>query len=403
MRTQFAIFLGVFLTLYGAIHFYIGLRGWQAFGRPLPPGCVALYWLLLSLLAASFLIGRLGARYLPAAAADSLIVIGSYWLAVLSVLFFIVVAVDLFRLLDRWFPFIPAFFKQRPEVAGLAVVLLTSVIIIYGVWNARNPRLVHYDLVIPKAAGSLEELRVVMVSDIHLGKIVHNDRLQFLVQRINDLNPDLVLLAGDIIDESVGPFAEQEMSVTLRGIQQKYGVFAVFGNHEYIGGHAEEALRHLQEAGVTVLRDATQNVDGKFYIVGRDDQSRARFGETGRQELSSLMKDLDDSLPVILLDHQPTHLEEARVQGVDLQLSGHTHKGQLFPFNLFTRRIFETDWGYLRKGDLQVIVSCGFGTWGPPIRTGSVPEIVEIVIHFTGTSEKEASIPEPAVRILERF
>lgn len=99
------------------------------------------------------------------------------------------------------------------------------------------------------------------------------------------------------------------------------------------------------------------------------------------------MEGLDRSLPVILLDHQPSHLEEAREQGVDLQLSGHTHQGQLFPFNLITKRIFATDWGYLRQGDFQIIVSSGYGTWGPPIRIGNHPEIVDITIHFTGAGE----------------
>jgi predicted MPP superfamily phosphohydrolase len=318
-------------------------------------------------------------------------------------LFFFLITIDLLRLLNRWFVFIPSPVKQRPELTGLAVILLVTGIVVYGAWNSRNPRLVHYDIIIPKAAGSLNELHIVAVSDIHLGTIVHNGRLLSLVQRVNKLNPDLILLPGDIIDESVKTFVEQNMADSLRMLQSKYGSFAVFGNHEYIGGHPEETYRHLQEAGITVLRDEYKNVDGSFNLVGRDYQSAQRFGGAARQELSALMEGLDRSLPVILLDHQPSKLAEAQEQGVDLQLSGHTHLGQLFPFNLITKMVFEDDWGYLRKGAFQLIVSCGYGTWGPPIRVGNVPEIVDIDIRFIEPTGEALNIDEPVMQMMGRL
>ncbi|MDF9408831.1 MAG: putative metallophosphoesterase [Pelotomaculum sp. PtaB.Bin013] len=388
MKLQFAIFIGVFIAIYGTVNYYIGLRGWQAFGRLIPDGYGKIYWFLFFLLAFSYLAGRLGERYLPAAVCDGFTIAGSYWLAAINYLFFTLIAVDLIRLADRWLGFLPEGLKQRPVAAGLAVVLLVVGIVIYGAWNSRNPQFRYYDIDIAKPAGSLSQLHVIMVSDIHLGKIVNNGRLMTLVNMINSKNPDLVLLPGDIIDENIGPFIEQKMPDVLRMLKPKYGTFAVFGNHEYIGGHAEEAFHHLQEAGITVLRDDYKKVDGSFYIVGRDESSGGRYNGKRRQELSALMEGVDHSLPVILLDHQPSHLEEGQEQGVDLQLSGHTHHGQLFPFNLITQRIFEEDWGYLRKGDFQIIVSCGFGTWGPPIRIGSTPEIVDITIHFNNVSEQ---------------
>lgn len=382
MKAQFVIFFGTFFAIYGATNYYIGLRGWQAFGRLIPYGYGKIYWLLFSLLALSFLAGRFGEKYLPAAVSEGLTLVGSYWLAAMHYLFFSLIVIDLIRLADRWLGFLPEVLKQFPAATGLAVSLLVTGIIIYGLWNARNPQLSHYEITISKPAGSLKQLHVVMVSDIHLGKIVNNGRLMTLVNRINDLNPDLVLLPGDIIDEDIGPFVEQKMPEVFRRLKPKYGTFAVFGNHEYIGGHAEEAFRHLQEAGITVLRDDYKKVAESFYIVGRDDRSGERFKGKRRQELSAVMEGVEHSLPVILLDHEPFHLEEGQEQGVDLQLSGHTHRGQLFPYNLITQRIFEKDWGYLRKGDFQVIVSCGFGTWGPPIRIGNTPEIVDIIINF---------------------
>ena len=172
------------------------------------------------------------------------------------------------------------------------------------------------------------------------------------------------------------------MSDNFRKLSAPYGVFAVLGNHEYIGGNAEEAINYLGEAGVKVLRDSAQEIAGSFYLLGRDDRSGARFNGVPRQDLKTLMQGVDRSLPNILMDHQPSQLEEPVEQGVDLQLSGHTHAGQLLPIRYITRRIFEDDWGLLRKGDFQIIVSSGYGTWGPPIRLGNTPEVVDIMIKF---------------------
>jgi predicted MPP superfamily phosphohydrolase len=403
MNIQYLIFFGIFFTIYGSVNFYIGMRGWQAFGRLFPSGYGFVYWLLFAVLALSFIAGRFAENYLPDVLGSYLTSVGSYWLAAMNYLFLFLVTVDLLRLLNRWFVFIPPLVKQRPELTGLAVILLVTGIVIYGAWNSRNPRLVHYDITIPKAAGSLNELHVVAVSDIHLGKIIHNGRLLSLVQRVNNLNPDLILLPGDIIDESIDPFVEQNMSASLLMLKSKYGTFAVFGNHEYIGGHPEETYRHLQESGITVFRDEYKNIDSSFNLVGRDYQSAQRFGGAGRQELSAVMDGLDRSLPVILLDHQPSKLAEGQEQGVDLQISGHTHLGQLFPFNFITKLVFEDDWGYLRKGDLQLVVSCGYGTWGPPIRVGNVPEIVDINIRFIEPTGEDAKIVEPVMQTMGRL
>ncbi len=241
-----------------------------------------------------------------------------------------------------------------------------------------------YSITIPKQAGSLKELRVVAASDLHLGTIVHNGRLLKLVEMINSLQPDLVVLPGDVVDESPGPFAEQGMMDTFRLLSPKYGIYAVPGNHEYIGRKSEEIVKHLQEAGINVLRDDVVKIADSFYLLGRDDGSRRRFDGRVRKDLESLMESLERSLPIILLDHQPSRVREAAEEGVDLKLSGHTHRGQLFPFNLVTRRMYELDWGYLRRGDLHVVVSSGFGTWGPPVRVGSRPEIVQVDIRFGG-------------------
>lgn len=400
---QHLIFFGLFFTLYGLINFYIGFRGWQAFRRMFPHGYGIIYWTVFTVLAFSYLGGRLAENYLPGSFDSILTGIGSYWLAAMDFLFLILVFIDITRLFNRWFNFIPSSVKQRPQLTGIFVVLLVTGIIAYGAWNSRNPRLVHYNITIPKTAGSLNELHVVAVSDIHLGKIIHNGRLLSLVQQVNKLDPDLILLPGDTIDENVNVFKEQNMSDSLSMLKSKYGSFAVFGNHEYIGGQPDEASRVLQEAGITIFRDQYREIAGGFYLVGREYQSGEGFWGTGRKGLSQVMEGVDRSLPVIMIDHQPSNLKEGQEQGIDLQISGHTHLGQVFPFNLLTKRLFETDWGYLRKGDFQLIVSCGFGTWGPPIRVGNVPEIVDINILFTDPGGQVTDAMEPVMQTMGRL
>jgi hypothetical protein len=160
-------------------------------------------------------------------------------------------------------------------------------------------------------------------------------------------------------------------------------VFAVTGNHEYIGG-AGPACAYLEEHGITMLRDSVARLEGGTYIVGREDRSSAGFGGGKRKTLESLMAEVDTAYPVVLMDHQPFRLEEAAGKGIDLQLSGHTHHGQLWPLNKITEAVYEVSRGEAVKGETHFYVSSGVGTWGPPVRTGNRPEIVLIRLRATG-------------------
>ncbi|WP_269849224.1 metallophosphoesterase [Methanosarcina horonobensis] len=176
----------------------------------------------------------------------------------------------------------------------------------------------------------MPELHVVMVSDIHLGFVVDSDCLKAMVNRINELDPDIVFLAGDTIDEDVKLFVDNKMPEILNKLRSKYGVYAVLGNHEYIGGNSKLAVEHLQQAGINVLVDKCIKVNNQFYVAGRDDRMAGRVNGKQRLELSGILDGIDHSLPIILLDHQPINLEEGQLNGIDLQLSGHTHNGQFF-------------------------------------------------------------------------
>lgn len=379
----FTLVVSVIFLIYSALNYYIGLRGWQALFSFIPFLSPKVYWPVFLLLSFSYFFSRFSEKFLPTMLYEGMTLVGAYWLAFMWYFLLVITALDLLRLFERWLQLVPVEIKRNLNPAlGLAVVILVVGIVSYGAWNARHPQINHYDLTIAKQAGPLKQLHVVMVSDIHLGTIVHNGNLTKMVNMVNELKPDLILFAGDVFDENIESSNKQQVSDTFRKLSAPYGVFAVLGNHEYIGGNAEEAINYLGEAGVKVLRDSSQKIAESFYIIGRDDRSASRFNGVPRQDLKTLMQEVDSSLPIILMDHQPSQLDEPAEQGVNLQLSGHTHGGQLFPIQYITRQIFEKDWGLLQENDFQLIVSSGYGTWGPPIRVGNTPEIVDITIKF---------------------
>lgn len=385
MKWGMGFFFFIFFSLYGLVNYYVGLRGWQFFFKGIPGLSNTVYWVIFWFVAWSYILEHAGKRFLPAGINLGLTWLGSYWLGILFFAFLIIGVLDLFRILAGWSGFLPgvqAFFAGHSGMLAAGVMIVIAVLQLYGSWNALHPRITRYDVAVPKSGGSLSELRMVMVSDIHLGKIVGVKRLAKMVEMVNAVQPDLVVFAGDTVDSSVDVFTEQKLDDVLKNMQAKYGTYAVLGNHEYISGEANKAVLHLKEGGVRVLRDEAVFVADSFYLIGRDDRSAGSFSGPGRKELKDILAGVDKSYPMILLDHQPQNLNEAVRAGIDLQLSGHTHKGQFFPINLITGRIFENDWGYMQKESLQVIVSSGFGTWGPPIRIGNRPEMVEILIRF---------------------
>jgi predicted MPP superfamily phosphohydrolase len=380
-----AVFLLVVLAVYGGANFYILRRGGQALAGF--PAARAVFYAAVGLLIAEYPLGRALNGPSRGRLSDVLIHSGSVYLALMVNLFFALLVVDIFRLANRAIRLFPKAWAADPHRTGLiafAVVCGISVLgLVGGYVNALHPRLRTLDIRIDRpAGGGRGGLNIVAASDIHLGTIMESRKLETIVARINDLEPEIVLLPGDIVDESVSIAEEERMISALRSIRAPLGVFSVPGNHEYYGGFARN-MEYLARGGVRVLQDEAVTVGGAFVLSGRKDPTALRFGEK-RKALPEILDGagVDRALPVILLDHQPVRLKEAEDAGVDLQLSGHTHAGQLFPLNLINKGIYEQYWGYLRKGKTHYYVSCGIGTWGPPVRTGSVPEIVRIRVTF---------------------
>ncbi len=380
-QTGFIIFFSIVLSLYALINFYIVRRGLQALPAGDWPRSLFLWGMLLLILA--YPAGRILERFFPSGLTDGLVQTGAYYLAVMVTAFFVVLLVDLLRLLLHWGPLVPAAWRGYHTPVSLRLFLAVAgfvvLVTIAGAVNACYPRVRTLNLTIAKAS-PLTRLRIAFASDLHLGTLIHNARMKRMVKMINDQQPDVILLGGDLFDEDVASLSRQNMAAVLQQLQAPHGVYAIPGNHEYISG-IEQSLAYMRAGGITVLRDQVHKVADAYYLIGRDDRQSRSMG-SGRQRLVDLRALIVEELPVIVLDHQPFHLEEAEEAGVDLQLSGHTHHGQLFPFHLITRNIYEVSWGYKRKGDLHVYVSSGAGTWGPPVRTNSRPEIVVIDVRF---------------------
>jgi hypothetical protein len=383
--SEMIVFLLVALGIYGLTNFYILRRGWQALsGYPSPR---IAFLVVFGLLILAYPVGRMLNGASRGIVSDVLVRSGSFYMALMLHLFLLLVVVDVFRLANAFMNFFPKGFAANPHKTGLIVFIAVMGIglgvVAGGHVNALNTRLRTFEIDIDKPAGAgLRNLNIAMASDIHLGTVMGSRRLERIVERLNALEPDIVLLPGDIVDESVSRAEEEKMISCLRSIKAPLGVFSVPGNHEYYGG-LEKNLEYLRRGGVRVLQDEAVLAGGAFVLAGRKDPTALRFKDR-RISIREILEKAgaDPKLPVILLDHQPVRLHEAEEAGIDLQLSGHTHAGQLFPFNLINKKIWEKHWGYLKKGTTQYYVSCGVGTWGPPVRTCSIPEIVRIKVSF---------------------
>lgn len=378
------VFFSIVLTIYFLVNYYIYYRGYKSL-----PGLQdkrLVYTLSFFVLATIFIAAKfLEARH-SSVITDILNIIGGFWLAFMlyGFLFFLIsdiilgvlkltgiIGSDNFMLLRKW--------------TFILTLCVSAILITAGFINALIPVVTKYDININKPAGEIKTFRIAAVSDIHLGSIIRKRSMKKLSVILGDLKPDLVLLLGDIVDGELGP--------VLRGDLLKYftcpkcndGLFAITGNHEFIGG-ANRTIPYIESKGIRILKDDVVTLDGGIQLIGRIDRDSRRFYGKERTPLDSLTSKVDTSKPVILLDHQPFHLADVARQGVDLQLSGHTHNGQIWPLNYVTAKIYELSYGYLKKGNTHFIVSSGYGLWGPRVRLGSRSEVLLINITFMDPS-----------------
>ena len=377
------LFFGVFFGIHFLVNFYIYWRGVAA----LQYHVVLKRWFrgLMFLLFLSYPLGRWldSAYYSPLSVV--LHWIGSFWFAAMLYLVMMLLVIDVVRMVNCFAGFLPPknslkyLLLKRNLFFGVSMVAI--VIVVAGHINAWYPLVNRHVIEIHKDKGRYSELNLVAVTDIHLGTIIGPRRAKMLVEKVNALDADIILLVGDVIDEDLKPVIDQNLGRSLAMLKAPLGVWTVPGNHEYIGG-AKAGLGYLAKHGIHILRDSVALIDSSFYLVGRDDRDGSRFGGNKRLPIGELMQAVDASLPVIVMNHQPHDFDSAQNAGADIHLSGHTHYGQLWPFGYLTDQVFELGRGYLQKGDTHFFVSTGFGTWGPPVRIGNRPEILQIKLLF---------------------
>jgi uncharacterized protein len=263
--------------------------------------------------------------------------------------------------------------RFRTVQVGL-LLIIPVVIVILGAWNYHYLRVKEYSVEVPRKSSTIRQLKIAFAADFHLGELTAAHFMERFVAKVNGLNPDIVLIGGDILEGDRRDEETNKFEAQFRRIRSKYGVYAAPGNHEM---HGENKSDFFAQAGIRFLQDAVEKIDAAFYLAGRNDgHSR------NRKPIEELLQNTPDDLPVILLDHRPTDLDRVSQSIVDIQISGHTHHGQLFPLNLITKRVYELSWGYLKKRQTHFFVTSGIQLWGPPIRTAGASEILVINVVF---------------------
>lgn len=376
------------------VYLLIRMQRWLGACSPLfrKKGLRVAVSLVYIFLAASLLI----AFFLPSGPVRRILkLISNYWLGILLYSLLAALVADLVRLLHLLIT--RRRFQRKGAVMGGICAVAVLMLCAWGINNARIIHVTPYDITVHKDGGKLEDLNVVLVADLHLGYNIGAAHMMQMVDRINDQHADVVVIAGDIFDNEFEALDDPaELIAILKKIRSKYGVYACYGNHDVeekilagftFGGNRkkESSLQmdaFLEKAGIHLLRDEAVLIEDSFYLYGRPDAQRPGRGINRRKTAAELMEMLDTEKPVLVIDHEPKELRELSEAGVDVDLCGHTHNGQMFPANLITALIWENSYGYLKKDSMHNIVTSGVGLFGPNMRVGTIAEICSITIHF---------------------
>ena len=379
---SFAVVAIAFFVAFSFMNYYVIRRAWQALAGTGPLRILVLVVFLVLL--AALLYGRSLAMRRSSLVPEFVIGAASFYFGWLLYLVLFSALIDLARLIDRFVRFFPAAVRAdgpaAARLAALAVAGITLTIMAAGFIHAHRLQTTPLEITIDKAAGPIKILNAVALSDIHVGPLLHTPRFEKIVEAINALNPDVVLIAGDIVNEDTRLDELERMAQLFRKIRSRWGVFACTGNHEYFAG-IEKSLKYLRQGGIRVLLDEAVLVGEAFYLAGRT--NRQYLGRRERRKpLPEILAGADLSKPLLLLDHQPVRLFEAEEAGVDFQFSGHTHAAQVIPLIWINNLLWEIGRGYGRRGKTQYFVTDGVGVWGLPTRIGTRSEIVRLRISF---------------------
>lgn len=326
--------------------------------------------------------------------------ISNYWLGTLVYIFLVVLFADLGRIIlkkTKWISNEKLSSRRTFVVTGGVCIVFIIAISIYGILNARYIRTTPYEVKIEKDRGKLEELKIALVADLHLGYSIGDDHMEQMVEKINKMDADIVLIAGDIFDNDYDALYHPNYLIKkLREIKSKYGVYACYGNHDIqekilvgfgfpSGEKKKSDLRmdeFLEKANIKLLKDEAVLIDNSFYLVSRPDYKHPGRDIEKRKTPEEVTADLDKTKPILVMEHEPKEIEELEKAGADMQLSGHTHDGQIWPGTWLIKCFWKNPYGYMKEGNLHSIVTSGVGIYGPAMRVDSKSEICEIHVSF---------------------
>lgn len=376
----FIIVMIFLLCAIGGAGYYVAHRIHQGLAGVFPNAPVwpvLVFFALMTLLMVFSFAGSV--LSIPAQVKSILGVVGFGWMGIFVYLLLYTAAVDLISLIPRLAKLSFTSFANFKTLMSAAVLLLTTITSILGFWNARQIRHVSYEVQL-KGRTDISDMNIVLISDLHLGSVGSESRLDDIVAEVNALKPDLICIAGDFFDTDFASIADPEKAIaTLKALRSTYGTYACLGNHD-AGATVSKMTDFLSQAGIHLLKEEYTVIDDRLVLVGRLDGSPiGYYAEYVRGDIADIYAREDASLPVIVLDHNPGNIHQYSDEA-DLILCGHTHKGQLFPAGLITNAMYDVDYGYYRKDahSPQVIVTSGVGYWGMPMRVGTQCEIVKI-------------------------
>lgn len=327
--------------------------------------------------------------------------ISTYWIGIMLYSLLYVVLFDLLRLIAKHTKLKNTLLFSRGSVISIGSVVVACAVAtcLYGIFNARNIKVNEYSVTVNKSCGSDKHLKAVLVADLHMGYAIGVDHITNMVEKINQQNADIVIIAGDIFDNSYDGMDDPEgIKAQLKSIKSKYGVYAVYGNHDIDekilmgftfdwGGkqlHNEKMTNFMKECNIKLINDESVLINDEFYLVGRRDTDKPGTEDGTRAEISELTKDLDKTKPIFVLSHEPDELQKTADAGADIDFSGHTHDGQLFPGNLTIGLFWENPCGMIKKDNMYSIVTSGVGVYGTFMRVGTDAEICSADIDFAG-------------------
>ena len=394
--------LGV-LAFYIAANAYVAVRTSLFLHRNLPPKAAKVLSLMTAGVYAVFACGMPVAHFLPEGVLRKGILRVSYgFYGIFIYLFSAYFIVEVCAFILRHIPKTKKLINRRGNVKllfGGALWCGIVLICILGILHSSDLKVQKYDIQVAKNGGNRDSLRVVLLADMHMGYSVGEKRIENMVKLVNEQDADIILIAGDIFDNTVDGIDDPEaVKESLRSLKSRLGVYACWGNHDVeerlfsgfstkrleLTSRSEEMERFVSDCGIVMLSDEVKLIDDSFYVIGRKDYENAGDGTKERASLESLMNGLDTSRMIISLEHEPRFLQENADAGVDVMLCGHTHDGQFFPLNIVIRSAWENPAGLLKKDDMYSIVTSGVGVYGPDMRIGTDADITVVDITLTG-------------------